>query len=63
MELQALIVRIRDGETLTQDERQHMALKLEAELRVMREKDPKAYLSLLNVFIDAVKRCSSQLAA
>ncbi|GEM_PF-1734236 len=63
MELQRLIDKIRDGENLTQEERQQMALQLESELRIMREKDPKAYLSLLNVFIDAVKRCSNQLAA
>lgn len=63
MELLTLIDRIRAGDLLTQDERQQMALQLEADLRVLREKDPKAYLSLLNVFIDAVKRCSNQLAA
>jgi len=63
MELQRLIDKIRDGENLTQEERQQMALQLESELRIMREKDPEAYLSLLNVFIDAVKRCSNQLAA
>ena len=63
MDLNTLIERMRSGTPLTQEERQRMAVELESELRVMREKDPKAYLSLLNVFIDAVKRCSKQLAA
>ncbi|MBP9816938.1 MAG: hypothetical protein KBD05_02825 [Candidatus Pacebacteria bacterium] len=63
MELHALIIKVRDGSPLSQEERERMIITLDAELRLVREKDPKAYLNLLNLIIDAMRRASSQLAA
>lgn len=63
MELHSLIIKIRDGSPLSQEEREHMIITLDAELRIVRDKDPKAYLNLLNLIIDAMRRASSQLGA
>lgn len=63
MELHALIKKIRDGSPLSQEERERMIVTLDAELRLVREKDPKAYLNLLNLIIDAMRRASQRLAA
>jgi hypothetical protein len=63
MELSILIQKIRDGATLSQEEREHLLILLDTELRQMREKDPKAYLDLLNLLMDAVKRASKNIAA
>lgn len=63
MELHALIIKIRDGSPLSHEERERMIITLDAELRLVRDKDPKAYLNLLNLIIDAMRRASQQLAA
>lgn len=63
MELSILVEKIRSGATLSQEEREHLLLLLDTELRQMRERDPKAYLDLLNLLMDAVRRTSKSIAA
>lgn len=63
MDISILIEKVRAGGKLSQEEREHLLFMLDKELREMRERDPKAYLDLLNLLMDAVKRASAQLTA
>jgi len=63
MALHQLIEKIRMGTPLSQEERQHMLSTIDSELRLVREKDPKAYLELLNLVINAMRLASQRLAA
>jgi hypothetical protein len=62
MNIVVLVEKIRSGAILSQEEREHLLLVLDKELRDMKERDPRAYLDVLNLLMDAVKRASNQLA-
>lgn len=62
MELKTLIEKIRNGTPLLQEEREHLLALLDVELRSMRQNNPKAYLDILNLLMDAVKRASRTLS-
>ena len=63
MELSLLIQKVREGAVLSKEEREHLLVVLDKEFREMKERDPKAYLDLLNLLMDAVRRASKQIAA
>lgn len=63
MGLSLLIEKVRTGDLLSHEEREHLLYLLDTELRTIRERDPRAYLDLLNLLMDAVKRATRELAA
>lgn len=62
MDLISLIKKIRTGTSLSKEEREHLLILVNTELKTMKERDPKTYLDLLDLILDAVRRASRQLA-